>query len=89
MLAALEAHGRSLFGFASPEPTNGESSAQGARRLSGSSEEVSDVDWDSDDVETDEGEMSDEDGEMSDEEAELQVIGTGKSSVLLDVTSSS
>ena len=37
MLAALEAHGRSLFGLG--EPVNGESSQQGAARLSGSSSE--------------------------------------------------
>ena len=53
MLAALEAHQRSLFGM--EEPENGESSAQGAARHSGSSvgeglgDSDSEEEWNSDD----------------------------------------
>jgi hypothetical protein len=47
MLAALEAHGRAMFGFDGPEEA--ESSEQGRRRLSGTSESGTGEEEDSDD----------------------------------------
>ncbi|ORX39305.1 hypothetical protein BD324DRAFT_619209 [Kockovaella imperatae] len=68
MLAALQAHGRVMFGF--NEPLNGESSAQGALRMATSSDDQGSVDEDSEG----DGEGSSEGG-AADESDESEVEG--------------
>lgn len=84
MLAALEAHGRAMFGFSAPE--DAESSEQGRRRLS---EEMSGVPSDSSGDEGEEYESDDGWGEgdemvtdSEDEEMSGSVITLGRFTIL-------
>jgi hypothetical protein len=79
MLAALQAHGRAMFGLAGPE--DAESSVQAASRSLGSGRSEQDSEGEGEDYQSDDG-WAAEDGFVSDSEDELVMLPPGKQNLL-------